>query len=39
MHNRGEPTTDVFKGELAVSYLRKLGILLYVGKNGRDVPW
>lgn len=38
MHNRGEPTTDV-KGELAVSYLGKLGILLYVGKNGRDVPW
>lgn len=38
MHNRGEPTTDV-KGELAVSYLAKLEILLYVGKNRRDVLW
>ena len=38
MHNRGEPTTDV-KGELAVSYLGKLEILLYVGTNRRDVLW
>lgn len=38
MHNRGKPTTDI-KGELAVSYLGKLEIILYIGKNRRDVLW
>ena len=37
-HNLGEPNTDA-KGELVVSYLGKLEILSYIGKNRKDVLW